>query len=370
MLVDQAPARRRPGRLGRTDHGLAGSLLCNADALSQFEDGALAVRDPRGLFQVIRVEITDATSDEEPAGIAAENVKLPRDHGAASARPLHDRLAATRSRRLHSDPGDRRGSQHLLRPVRDQDRHRSPTPRWRSSKPATAVPISPAFADPDRFNDRVQRFRQAVGHGYAVAPAGRGRDLGHPTACRHSPPSSSRSAPPTIISRAFRLAAATGIAAGTAVWGVAGFFGIGAPFTLVPWIYGALKLAGGLYLAYLGLRLIAASFGPAAPAAQTAPGPSWAAGRPSAPGPSTTCPNVKTAAFVASLFATAMPADAPVRFGLAAVAVMVAPVWYGGVAAACAAPPMARAYARRRAGSTVSPPPLSPSFGARLALDR
>lgn len=169
-------------------------------------------------------------------------------------------------------------------------------------------------------------------------------------------------------SRGAGLAAAGGIATGTALWGLAGFFGISALFALVPWVYGTMKIVGGLYLAYLGLRLIAASFAHPGPAARPSPRGSSAFRL----GLWTNLSNPKTAAFVASLFASTLPADPSLALGAAAAGIMVAVslAWYGAVAVAFAAPPMTRLYARaghlvdRIAGG------IFILFGAKLALDR
>ncbi|MEM9493837.1 MAG: LysE family transporter, partial [Myxococcota bacterium] len=43
-----------------------------------------------------------------------------------------------------------------------------------------------------------------------------------------------------------------GVATGTSLWAIVGAFGLGFLLTYVPWLTGALKLVGGLYLIYLG----------------------------------------------------------------------------------------------------------------------
>ena len=52
--------------------------------------------------------------------------------------------------------------------------------------------------------------------------------------------------------RAVALQATLGIAAGIAVWGIAGFFGIRTLFIAAPWLYLPAKIVGGLYLLILG----------------------------------------------------------------------------------------------------------------------
>lgn len=173
-------------------------------------------------------------------------------------------------------------------------------------------------------------------------------------------------------SRGHGFAAVGGIVTGTAIWGLAGFFGISTLFALAPWLYAGLKIVGGAYLVYLGLRLIAGSFRKApraaAPAVSAGPG-GWAAWR---LGLLTNLSNPKTAAFVTSLFASTLPAEPGISLGLMAVAVMtgVSLAWYGSVAWIFATPRMTRLYARaahlidRLAGG------IFVLFGAKLALDR
>jgi len=52
------------------------------------------------------------------------------------------------------------------------------------------------------------------------------------------------------------LFVALGTSTGTILWGLSGFFGIALLFKTAPWIYLSLKLLGGTYLIYLGLKLI------------------------------------------------------------------------------------------------------------------
>jgi threonine/homoserine/homoserine lactone efflux protein len=172
--------------------------------------------------------------------------------------------------------------------------------------------------------------------------------------------------------RRHAMAVVAGICTGTLIWGTAGFFGVSALFALAPWLYLGLKIVGGAYLVYLGLRLIAASFRagprPAAPGIEAAAS-GWAAWR---LGLLTNCANPKTAAFVTSLFATTMPADPANFLGLLAVGAMVAIslTWYSGVAWVFASAAAAALYGRIAATVDRLAGGLFVLFGAKLALDR
>ena len=57
------------------------------------------------------------------------------------------------------------------------------------------------------------------------------------------------------VSRADGFAAALGMGAGGVTFAFAALVGLQALFTAVPWLYVALKIAGGTYLVYLALRI-------------------------------------------------------------------------------------------------------------------
>ena len=173
-------------------------------------------------------------------------------------------------------------------------------------------------------------------------------------------------------SRRLGIMTVAGVVSGTLIWGLAGFFGISALFAAAPWFYGALKLLGGLYLVYLGIRLILASFRPMPSSPALSLQPALSAVAAWRRGLLTNLANPKTAAFVASLFATTMPADPSLALGLAAVGAMgvISLLWYGGVAWIFASRAMAQAYRRaskmidRLAGG------IFVVFGVKLALGR
>jgi len=129
------------------------------------------------------------------------------------------------------------------------------------------------------------------------------------------------------------LFAALGTSTGTILWGLSGFFGIALLFKTAPWIYLSLKLLGGTYLIYLGLKLIISN---------TRPGFNHSVSFPTnidsiqgyKLGLLTNLSNPKTAAFVTSLFAATMPSDAPFWLGFMSVALMslISILWYTSVA--------------------------------------
>lgn len=151
-------------------------------------------------------------------------------------------------------------------------------------------------------------------------------------------------------SRKHGVVAALGVATGTVLWGLAGGLGIKSLFSAAPTLYLTFKIAGGCYLIYLGLKQFKRK-----PA--TVPGandPLSGAGRTllSAYGRGFVgnMTNPKAALFVATIFATAMPASPPPMLLALAVLTMASLSfsWYCSVALLFASRRVAGAYERSR----------------------
>ena len=168
------------------------------------------------------------------------------------------------------------------------------------------------------------------------------------------------------------LACAAGVASGTAVWGAAGLAGFGVLITTLPDLYIAMKVVGGLYIAWLGVQSLrsALAYRPAAQAAT--PHRSGSLARAWRRGILTSLANPKTAAFVGSLFVVALPADASPALGLASVAVMVAIsiTWYGLAAVALSHRVISQAYLRAKRWIDGLVGGFFIAFGLRLAWER
>lgn len=145
-------------------------------------------------------------------------------------------------------------------------------------------------------------------------------------------------------------AAVAGIASGTAVWGIAGWLGISALFTAAPTAFVALKVAGGAYLCWVGLRLLWSAWRGGIGAHVPTPSTLRVLRSAYLRGLLTILANPKTAIFVASLFAAALPQDYHWGQGLGAVGAMIAisATWYMLVAFAFTRPAIAAAYGRAR----------------------
>lgn len=173
-------------------------------------------------------------------------------------------------------------------------------------------------------------------------------------------------------SRFHGVAAVFGIATGTVIWGFAGFFGISTLFAFAPWLYVVLKILGGAYLIYLGVCLIKQSSILQPTMTQTHFGTSENLTKTWLRGLMTNLSNPKTALFVASIFATTLPAESNMTLGLLVIALItsISLIWYLLLVYFFALPIVNAAYKRgaklidRIAGGFFI------LFGAKLALDR
>ncbi len=120
-----------------------------------------------------------------------------------------------------------------------------------------------------------------------------------------------------------------GTCTGTMIWSIVGFFGITYLFTVAPWIYVTLKTVGGSYLIYLGIKSVISLR--KANARINEPQDQqqklfidWQKGL------MTNLLNPKTAMFVTSIFASALPQDPSLLLGMLSVILMasISLLWY------------------------------------------
>lgn len=173
--------------------------------------------------------------------------------------------------------------------------------------------------------------------------------------------------------RVCALAAVAGIVSGTLVFWTAGFLGVAALFEAAPWSYRFLRIAGALYLLYLGLGMIRASMR-AHPRKTAGTRRTTAVSAPRAfmAGLTVNLSNPKTALFVASLYASALPPTPPAGL-VGAVTLMTASlsaVWYGIVAVALTTRKWQELFGAAEAILTRLFGALFVVFGVRLILDR
>lgn len=172
--------------------------------------------------------------------------------------------------------------------------------------------------------------------------------------------------------RRVAIVAAMGTITGTLCWGIAGWLGINVLFQAAPFAYVALKIAGGLYLVWLGIRV----FLDVRKARRT---PDLAPAKVDIPlaaayrmGLATNLANPKSALFVASLFAVTMPAGTPFLYGLAAIGVMVivSTIYYTCLVSLITHPRVAAGYLKAKQKIDLGVATVFVGFGTKLLLSQ
>ncbi|TNM66332.1 LysE family translocator [Aliirhizobium smilacinae] len=172
--------------------------------------------------------------------------------------------------------------------------------------------------------------------------------------------------------RRVAIFAVMGTITGTLCWGIAGWLGINVLFQAAPFAYVALKIAGGLYLVWLGIRVFldvrkARSTPDLVPAKLDIP--LKTAYR---MGLATNLANPKSALFVASLFAVTMPAGTPFSYGIAAIGVMVmvSALYYTCLVSLITHPKVAAAYLKAKQKIDLGVATVFVGFGTKLLLSQ
>jgi threonine/homoserine/homoserine lactone efflux protein len=117
--------------------------------------------------------------------------------------------------------------------------------------------------------------------------------------------------------RTHGLAAALGMGMGGTVFAVAALLGLQALLASVPWLYLALKVGGGAYLAYLGYRIWKGAKSPLMLMANCGQEPHRTLKRSFMLGLGTQLSNPKTAIVYGSIFASLLPRDVPLGLNIA-----------------------------------------------------
>jgi len=126
---------------------------------------------------------------------------------------------------------------------------------------------------------------------------------------------------------------ALGVSIGAGIWATASLLGLGVVFVHLPWLYDTIPLIGGLYLMFIGFRIIRAAFyfSLSSLTTEQLSVSKYAAFR---RGLLTSFSNPKTAAFFGSLFVATIPPQAPVWVYaiIIVLIVCVSVIWYSLVA--------------------------------------
>lgn len=170
-------------------------------------------------------------------------------------------------------------------------------------------------------------------------------------------------------SRRAALFCAAGVATGAAIWAGGAALGLGLVIDNFAVAYDALRVLGGIYLVYIGVRTARASAGPV-----KAPGgaqPRASDRRAWRRGLLTNLANPKAGVFFTSVFATLLPADSSTALRVAAVAVIVvdALVWHALLAVVLSSPPAQARYLHARRWIDRVAGVVMIGFGLRLTTD-
>jgi threonine/homoserine/homoserine lactone efflux protein len=151
-------------------------------------------------------------------------------------------------------------------------------------------------------------------------------------------------------SRRHGVVSALGVATGTVLWGLAGGLGIKSLFSAAPTLYLTFKIAGGCYLIYLGLKQFKRKPARVPGASDSLDGAGCTLLSAYGRGFLGNMTNPKSALFVATIFATAMPASPPPMLLALAVLTMASLSfsWYCSVALLFASRRVAGVYERSR----------------------
>jgi threonine efflux protein len=165
------------------------------------------------------------------------------------------------------------------------------------------------------------------------------------------------------------FAVVAGIVTANLVWCAAVAFGLSALFGVAPWLYGAVRLIGGGYLIYLGLRLW---LGESRPTSPHRPAAESSRLRAYARGLLTNLTNPKSVVYFGSVFTLFMGPATPAWVQVAAIGIVVfdTVLWYGTVAALFSRESVRRLYAAVRRPVDRAAGAVMVAFGARLVLVR
>lgn len=161
------------------------------------------------------------------------------------------------------------------------------------------------------------------------------------------------------------LSTVAGIVTGTFIWAVSGYLGIALVFKTVPVLYFLMKTTGGLYLIYLGINLI---FRKKAHVEKEMNRHSSLLGC-FRLGLLTNLLNPKTAAFMSSLFAAAIPQKASFDLGILIVLVIcsISACWYSLVSLAFSNNTARRVYEKQKGKIQKMAGAIFVVFGSKLA---
>jgi len=170
--------------------------------------------------------------------------------------------------------------------------------------------------------------------------------------------------------RAEGLNAALGMGIGALFFAIASLLGLNAVFSSIPALYAALKLVGGLYLAYLGFRILRGATQPLDASGSTTSEGATPRKSYLLLGLATQVSNPKTAIVYASVFAAFLPTSPSIQYNLAVVALVffIEAGWYSMVGTALSAEMPRSKYLRCKKWVDRTAGGIMGALGVKLAV--
>jgi threonine efflux protein len=162
-----------------------------------------------------------------------------------------------------------------------------------------------------------------------------------------------------------------GVVLATLIWSSVTAAGLGGVVAQFGWLYLTLKIVGATYLTWIGIGLLRSTLW-RHPVELDTDRPILSGRRAIRAGFLTTISNPKVAAYYASLFGVAIPADAPtpVFAGAVFTAALVSAAWWSAVTLLFGLPATRRAYTRLRRGMDAVMGVLLLALAGRLLVSR
>ncbi len=150
------------------------------------------------------------------------------------------------------------------------------------------------------------------------------------------------------VSRGAGLMAGLGLAAATLAWALLSVAGLGVMLSHAHWAYRLIKVAGAVYLIWIGIKMAANARKPAASPLAPCPGNGWASARRAF---LVSLGNPKAAAFYGSIFALLLPPHAPLWFyaSVLLLAAGISATWYCSLALLFSIGAVRRGFTRAKA---------------------
>ncbi|SMG53782.1 LysE family translocator [Paraburkholderia susongensis] len=171
-----------------------------------------------------------------------------------------------------------------------------------------------------------------------------------------------------ITSQRAGIMTGLGLAAASGTWALIAIAGLSLIVAHVTWIGTALRVAGALYLLWLGMKMIVTARRPLPVSASSATS-GWSAAK---KGYFVSMTNPKSVAFYGSIFALMVPAHAPMWLDLAVVglSIGISCAWYCAMALLASHPAVRRTLVRRKAVLDTAAGLLLVGLGGRMLAGR